>query len=61
MAQQYLRERDQAALLKVSLTTLRDWRRSKIVPFFKIGRLVLYNPEAVTKALEKFERKAVAQ
>jgi hypothetical protein len=32
----------------------------RLVPFFKINRLVVYDPERVREALERFERKEVA-
>jgi hypothetical protein len=54
---QFLRERDQAAILRVSARTLREWRFLKIVPYFKVGRVVFYDPERVNQALLKFERK----
>jgi hypothetical protein len=54
---QFLRERDQAAILRISTRTLREWRFQKIVPFFKVGRVVFYDPERVNQALLKFERK----
>lgn len=44
-----LTEGEACALLKVSLTTLRTWRRDGWLPFFSEGKLV------------KFERKAILQ
>jgi hypothetical protein len=46
-----------AADLDKSIRTLRDWRYRKIIPYYKIGRSVLYDPEEVRKALQKFFRK----
>ena len=60
MAKQFLREKQQAAVLQVSPRTLRDWRHSKIIPYFKVGRVVFYDPERMQEALRKFERKEVA-
>jgi hypothetical protein len=57
---QFLREKQQAAALAVSPRTLRDWRCGKIVPYFKVGRVVFYDPEQVQQALAKFERKVAA-
>jgi helix-turn-helix protein len=57
---QFLREKEQAANLRVSQRTLREWRQRKIVPFFKIGRVVFFDPERVQEALRKFERKEVS-
>jgi excisionase family DNA binding protein len=56
MSKTFLREKEQAATLNVSRRTLRDWRAQGIIPFLKIRRVVLYNPEAVLAALAKFER-----
>jgi hypothetical protein len=53
---QYLKEKEQAAVLRVSTRTLRDWRQRKIVPFFKIGRVIFFDPERVQQALAKFEK-----
>ncbi len=52
----YNREKEEAARLKISVRTLREWKGT-IVPFHKVGRLVLFDPEAVDRALQKFERK----
>jgi len=46
-----------AADLDKPIRTLRDWRYRKIIPYYKIGRSVLYDPEEVRKALQKFFRK----
>jgi hypothetical protein len=43
--------------LRVSTRTLREWRFLKIVPYFKVGRVVFYDPDRVNQALLKFERK----
>jgi len=53
----YLRKKEQAAELRISVRTLEEWQQAKMVPFFKIGRIVLFDPEAVDKALRRFERK----
>ena len=60
MIKQFFREKEQAAALRVSPRTLRDWRNSKIVPYFKVGRVIFYDPERVQEALRKFERKEVS-
>jgi hypothetical protein len=56
----YLKEKEQAAVLRVSTRTLRDWRQRKIVPYFKVGRVIFFDPERVQQALAKFERKEIA-
>lgn len=42
----------------VSVRTVRNWMRDKIIPYTKIGRLVRIDPIKADEALEKFERKA---
>ena len=54
-----IREPEMAKELSVSLTTLRDWRTMRLIPFYKIGRVVMYDPQRVREALERFERKEV--
>jgi len=55
---QKVREKVIAELLGVSDRTVRNWRASRIIPYTKIGRIILFDPEAVERALLKFERKA---
>jgi excisionase family DNA binding protein len=55
---QKVREKILAELLGVSERTIRNWRASRIIPYTKIGRVILFDPEAVERALLKFERKA---
>ena len=55
---QKVREKILAELLGVSERTIRNWRASRIIPFIKVGRVILFDPEAVERALLKFERKA---
>jgi excisionase family DNA binding protein len=50
------REKEMAKMLNVSERTLRNWRASKLVPYTKIGRVILFDPEKVFQALEKFGR-----
>ena len=51
-----IREREQARRLGVSVRTLREWRAKRLVPYFKIGRVVMFDPGKVLAALKKFER-----
>jgi excisionase family DNA binding protein len=55
-----VKPREMAAQLGISARTLRDWQAQRIIPFIKIHQTVLFEPEKVQAALEKFERKAVA-
>jgi hypothetical protein len=56
----YLRYPDMAAELGVSLRTLKGWVASRLVPYVKVKRLVLFEPAKVKAALERLERKAVS-
>lgn len=50
---------DVARVYKVSLRTVGQWIAERRIPCMKLGRTVRFRPAAVTKALEKFEIKAV--
>ena len=52
-------EATMAARLSITERCLRDWRTRKIVPFYKVGKTVRFNPDAVFDALERYERKEV--
>ena len=58
---QKVREKVIAELLGVSERTVRNWRTSRIIPYTKVGRIILFDPEAVERALLKFERKHPAK
>ena len=55
-----LRSKEMAALIGISERMLRHWQSRRIIPYEKINRIVLFNPEKVLAALEKFERNAEA-
>jgi hypothetical protein len=55
--QSKLREKEMAGRLGVSERTLRSWRAVRIVPFIKIRKVILFDPDAVEAALRRFERK----
>jgi hypothetical protein len=46
---QLLRECEQAKLLAISPRTLREWRTRRLVPFVKINRVILFDPETNKK------------
>jgi hypothetical protein len=49
-------------LLDVESRRLQTWRVNKVIPFIKVGkRTILYDPDAVLAALEKYERKPRAK
>jgi hypothetical protein len=54
----YLRYPDMAQELGVSLRTLKGWVATRLVPYMKVNRLVLFEPAKVKAALEKLERKS---
>jgi len=51
-----IREKKCADALSVSVRTLRYWRRRKIIPFFKVGALVMYDLNEVLRALKTYKR-----
>jgi excisionase family DNA binding protein len=55
-----LRQKELAEALHVSERCIRNWQERRIVPFIKIGRVVLFEIDKVMSALERFERKAAA-
>lgn len=55
---QLLKESEMAERLSVTRRTLRNWRFLQLVPFIKVRGIILFDPEKVIAALEKFERGA---
>jgi hypothetical protein len=58
MDEKLIREQKCADALSVSVRTLRYWRRRKIIPFFKVGALVMYDLDSVLRALRTYKREA---
>ena len=54
-----LSEIDMAARLGIKPRTLRLWRSQRVVPFYKIRNVILFDPDKVFKALGEYERVAV--
>lgn len=54
------RQKELAGALHVSERCVRNWQERRIIPFVKIGRVVLFDIEKVMSSLERFERKAAA-
>jgi hypothetical protein len=46
----------EAARLNITERQLRDWRAQGIIPYIKIGGVVLFDPKKVDAALSRFER-----
>lgn len=45
-----------AEMLGIDLRRLRSWQSQRIIPYEKINRIVLFDPEKVKAALKRFER-----
>jgi excisionase family DNA binding protein len=55
-----LRQKELAEALRVSERCIRNWQERRIIPFVKIGRVVLFDIEKVMSCLNRFERKAAS-
>jgi hypothetical protein len=55
-----VREPELGKQLSVPTRTLRKWRQDRIIPFLKVGAVVLYDPAMVRAALDKFARNTKA-
>jgi hypothetical protein len=55
-----VREPEMGKQLSVPTRTLRKWRENRIIPFLKVGAIVLYDPQKVMEALRQFERNSRA-
>jgi excisionase family DNA binding protein len=58
-ARLYMRKDELAAWLGVSISTIEEWMRGKVIPFVKVNRTTLFRVDAVDRALQKFTIKAV--
>jgi DNA-binding transcriptional MerR regulator len=56
MAKKLVREKECADAVSVSVRTLRYWRRRRMIPFLKVGALVLYDLDEVLQALRTYKR-----
>lgn len=52
---EFLTRKEVSQKLKVSLVTLNNWQKNKILIPLKIGKRILYNPKDVEKAMLKQE------
>jgi len=57
----YLRTEQVAEWISVSPRVVRYWMKKGVLPFHKIGRVVLFKREAIEAALDQFEIKAVTE
>ena len=58
MPEKLIVKKDLAALLSRSVRTIQYWMKRGIIPFYKIGGTILFDPDKVFRALQKFERKS---
>jgi excisionase family DNA binding protein len=49
----FITRKEVAKLLKISLATLNDWTKQKIVQSYKIGNRVLYKEQEILAAVDK--------
>ena len=54
----FVRPAELSKLLSVSPRTIRQWQSSRLIPFYKIGKTVLFDLEKVQVTIDQFERKA---
>jgi len=51
------RKNELAKILQVSPRTVDNWMQKGLIPFLKINRVALFEPDEVIKALRQFERR----
>jgi hypothetical protein len=61
MDQKLIREKKCADAVSVSVRTLRYWRRRRIIPFLKVGALVMYDLDEVLQALKTYKRESISR
>lgn len=54
----YLRPKELCEFLSVSPRLVRKWQAEKIIPIIKVRTTILFDPNKVQAALERFERNA---
>lgn len=54
----FVRKHEQASLLSISIRCLEQWMARKIVPYTRIGNVVLFDPAEVNAALARFKSAA---
>jgi excisionase family DNA binding protein len=57
----YLRPADATKLLPISRRTLSNWQRRHLIPFYRIGRTVMFRRADIEAALERFRVNAVGE
>lgn len=56
MTNNYLRPKQVATWLNISLRQVRQWQAEGVIPFIKVGGTILFDPAKVRAALDRFER-----
>ena len=49
----YLTIREVAVLFKVTKRTILNWQRQRLIPYYKIGRTVRFNPVEIERYLQE--------
>ena len=57
----YLRPRDALEMLPVSRRTLSNWQRRRVIPFYRVGRIILFKRCDIEEALERFRVAAIGE
>lgn len=50
----YMRPAEVIKMFAVSRRTLSNWQKEKVIPFYKIKKLVLFKRSDIEEALERF-------
>jgi excisionase family DNA binding protein len=61
VAAAYLRAADVIQLLPISRRTLGNWTRKRVLPFHRVGKVILFRRADVEQALERFRVAAVGE
>jgi excisionase family DNA binding protein len=57
----YLRPQDVLEMLPVSRRTLSNWQRRRVIPFYRVGRIILFKRCDIEEALERFRVAAIGE
>jgi len=55
-SEQLMESDELLSFIKISSRTLQNYRDKGIIPFYQIGRKILYNKSEVVKALDRFKQ-----
>jgi hypothetical protein len=54
---QLLTSKEVAGILRISIRTLQTYRDQGVVPFFQMGRVILYKPEDIQEFIDQYYNK----